>query len=323
MIGFDEFMAEALYGPTGFYATGRGAGRHRDFITSPELGPLFGAVVAHALDAWWDELGQPDPFVVIEAGCGPGALAAAVLLSQPRCHQATALTYVLVERSDVTRSEAYRRTPGLDEWPDLPERDAYPEGVHVVIANELLDNLVFKILERANGVWVELLVDDGAFVRGAPVEGFDHVEAPDGARIPWHTAAAEWLGRAKALVRRGHIALIDYGRPTTAELVGRDWLRTYQGHGRGFDPLDQPGSRDITTDIAFDQLSPDRLTRQADWLRSHGIDALVEQARATWTERAAIGDLVALKARSRVNEADALTDPTGLGAFLVAEWDLT
>nr|MBA2608206.1 hypothetical protein [Actinomycetota bacterium] len=56
-------------------------------------------------------------------------------------------------------------------------------------------------------------------------------------------------------------------------------------------------------------------------LRAHGIDGLVAAARATWRERAAIGDLEALKARSRVSEADALLDPSGAGGFLVAEWD--
>jgi hypothetical protein len=48
----------------------------------------------------------------------------------------------------------------------------------------------------------------------------------------------------------------------------------------------------------------------------------VAAARATWHERASLGDLDALKARSRVGEADALTDPSGLGAFRVLEWDV-
>ncbi len=300
MIPFDEFMHEALYGPSGFYATGRGAGRHRDFITSPEIGPLFGAVFANALDAWWDELGRPDPFVVIEAGAGPGALQRAIALAAPEC--ATALRYAEVEFAD--------------DWPD----DGAVGDVGVIIANELLDNLVFKILERSNGHWHELLVHEGQFVLGDPVDGFGHVDAPDGSRIPWHTAAADWLARAKSTFGRGHIALVDYGTATTQELVGRQWLRTFEEHGRGFDPLRKAGAQDITTDIGFDQLRPDRLTTQADWLRAHGIGALVDQARETWRERAGIGDLTALKARSRVNEADALLDPDGPGAFLVAEW---
>ena len=73
------------------------AGRRGDFITSPEVGPLFGAVVARALDTWWREVGEPDPFVVVEAGAGPGTLCRTVLAASPAC--APALRYVLVERS--------------------------------------------------------------------------------------------------------------------------------------------------------------------------------------------------------------------------------
>ena len=62
---------------------------------------------------------------------------------------------------------------------------------------------------------------------------------------------------------------------------------------------------------------------QADWLRGHGIEELVEEGRSIWRERASIGDLAAVRARSRVTEAEALLDPTGLGGFRVLEWDGT
>src|SRR6059058_1406893 len=85
-ISFTDYVELALYDPVdGFYASGGQAGRRGDFITSPEIGPLFGAVLARAIDAWWAELGQPDPFVVVEAGAGPGTLARAVLAERPRC----------------------------------------------------------------------------------------------------------------------------------------------------------------------------------------------------------------------------------------------
>ena len=59
---FDAFVEAALYDPDdGFYATRGAAGRRGDFLTCPEVGPLFGAVLARALDAWWDELGTPRP----------------------------------------------------------------------------------------------------------------------------------------------------------------------------------------------------------------------------------------------------------------------
>jgi SAM-dependent MidA family methyltransferase len=290
MIGFDEFMESALYGPDGFYASGRGAGRRgADFITSPELGPLFGAVIANALDGWWDELGRPDPYVVIEAGAGRGALRDAVVSAVQ-----TPVDYVTVEFND-----------------------PWPGDAHVVLANELLDNLPCKIVEHTSLTeWREVCVDGDAFVLGDVVDFA--ADAPVGARVPWHTAAQLWVERACLSADR--VVLFDYGTRTTAELAEREWLRTYRAHGRGGDPLAAPGSQDITTDVAFDQLSPDTLTTQAEWLRAHGVDALVAAARVTWTERAAIGDLEALKARSRVNEAEALLDPDGLGGFLVAEY---
>ena len=55
------------------------------FITSPEVGPLFGAVVSEALDRWWDALEQPDPYLVVEAGAGRGRLASDVVRAEPRC----------------------------------------------------------------------------------------------------------------------------------------------------------------------------------------------------------------------------------------------
>jgi SAM-dependent MidA family methyltransferase len=80
-------MEAALYEPdAGFFARGHGAGRARgDFVTSPEVGPLFGACVARALDRWWRDLGAPDPFVVLEAGAGPGRLCREVLRAEPEC----------------------------------------------------------------------------------------------------------------------------------------------------------------------------------------------------------------------------------------------
>jgi hypothetical protein len=120
------------------------------------------------------------------------------------------------------------------------------------------------------------------------------------------------------------VVVFDYAS-TSADLAGRpwsEWLRTYRGHERGGHPLERLGEQDITCEVPVDQLPPPaRDVTQAEWLRDHGIDELVEQGRAIWRERAAIGDLEAVRARSRVTEADALLDPNGLGAFRVLEWD--
>src|SRR5438270_10294661 len=107
---FDEFVDRALYGPSGFYASGRGAGRRGDFLSSPEVGPLFGTVVARALR------GAP---TIVEVGAGSGALASSI-------SAVLDVEYIQVEFAD-----------------ELPAR---VDGV--IIANELLDNLPFRLFER-------------------------------------------------------------------------------------------------------------------------------------------------------------------------------
>jgi SAM-dependent MidA family methyltransferase len=359
-IPYDEVIEAALYDPEhGFYAGGGAAGRRGDFLTSPEVGPLFGAVLGRAIDAWWADLGAPDPFVVAEAGAGTGALAVAVLAAQPAC--APALRWVLVERSAALRARhgehLHLSHPALALGPSVPDDDGLPRpaapgsgpqlvsltdlprppGPCVVLANELLDNLAFRVLERASDGWREVRVGLGhdeslAEVAVAATENLAvraqalAPDAPIGGRIPVQDAAAEWLRTALDTATGARVVVFDYAA-TTAELATRpegDWLRTYAGHERGTDALADLGRRDITGDVCVDQLArvrrPDLDRDQATFLRAHGLDELVEEGRRIWTERAAIGDLDALRARSRVAEAEALTDPSGLGAFRVLEW---
>lgn len=312
-------------------------------------------MLARGLDAWWSELGEPDPFVVVEAGAGRGALARAVLDAAPAC--AAALRYVLVERSEALRAEQAALLPlEPPHWAWGPtERDEdevepvtgtgplltslaeLPAAsfTGVVVANELLDNLPPLLLERTGSQWSEVRVGeaDGRFtevlVPAAPelaAEADRLVDAPDGARIPLQHAARDWLRAALATLERGRLVVVDYAdvTPSLARRPWTDWLRTYRAHQRGGLPLDDPGTQDVTCEIAVDQLArvrpPDADRSQAEFLRAHGLDALAEEARARWQERAHVGDLEAMRWRSRASEADALADPTGLGAFRVIEW---
>lgn len=320
-IPFDRFMYEALYGAEGFYTTRGSAGRRGDFLTSPEVGPLFGHVIANHLDAEWRRLGEPHEFTVIDAGAGPGTLARSVLAAGPDCLDA--LRYIAVEVSERQRAE---HPEGVESRPDMP--DGPFDGV--VVANELLDNLPFRLAVFDSG-WREAFVDSG---RDGAVEllsaPFDPVPdclpatATHGSRAPLLEAASAWVESARSQLRSGSLLVIDYGVGRTSELAERpwrDWLRTYRGNERGDHYLCAPGSQDITTDIAIDQLpEPDSLRTQAQFLRLRGIDALVEEGKRVWDEQAARPGLHAMKMRSRVSEAEALLDEVGLGGFLVAEW---
>jgi SAM-dependent MidA family methyltransferase len=314
---FDRYQDRCLYDPDlGFYArVGRAGRRGGDFITSPEVGPLFGATLARGLDRWWRELGEPPRFDVVEAGAGRGALAVSILGADPDC--AEAMHYTVVERSASLRTDAAEllgdRAVVVAELPEHVDHG-------VVVANELLDNLAVRVVEFTDDGWLELYVDDGGPTL-RPTELRPPWDVPVGARLPVPEAASAWVDDARRRLGGGRVVCIDYGVRDILELSGRPFLRTYRAHERGTDPFADPTSRDITCDVAFDQLPPaDELGSQADFLTDLGIDALVEEGRAIWSERAAIGDLAAVRGRSRVIEAEALTDPSGLGAFLVAEW---
>ncbi|MGI8936762.1 MAG: SAM-dependent methyltransferase [Iamia sp.] len=388
-VPFSMFVERALYDPDrGFYETGGRAGRRGDFVTSPEVGPLFGACLARALDGWWDDLGRPDPFLVDEHGAGPGTLARTVVVADPAC--GAALRWTLVERSAAERALHPDHLPHLGEldaqgrctdprWaapaggPLVSSAGARPDRpAHVVLANELLDNLPFDLLDRTADGWHEVRVTastpgDGPETRGpGPVAGArsspepsmpppeatdpdpaglvealaaaSHEDvtlarrlAPDaavGSRIPVQRRAGEWVAASLAqLAPGGRLLVIDYAT-STADLAGRpveEWIRTYAGHARGGAPLDAPGAQDITVEVCSDQLAlaarpPDLDRDQAAALRSWGLDELVDEGRRLWADNAGAPGIAALRARSRVTEAEALTDPTGLGAFRTLEW---
>jgi len=337
-------------------------------VTSPEVGTLFGALVARALDEAWRDQGEPDPFVVVEAGAGRGRLASDVLRARPAC--ASALRYVTVERSAALREAQHELLalepfedalgPAVHEDPDeaprpvpgvgpivaaLPELPAVPLRHGVVLANELLDNLPVRLVERGDEGWLEVrvgVVGGDRFVEVVlPALPELAVEAdrvaggvaiPTGARLPVPGATDEWLVAAGRALTTGRLILVDYA-DTAASMAERgqdEWLRTYRDHHRGAHPLVDPGAQDITCDVPVEHLvhAADRnrfrlvaAPTQREWLQALGVDEVVADARRRWDERAAIGDLEALAARSWVTEAAALTDPTGLGGHAVFVFD--
>ncbi|MGQ0826162.1 MAG: SAM-dependent methyltransferase [Actinomycetota bacterium] len=347
-ITFDTFMELALYDAEGgFFASGGRA--RRDFITSPEVGSLFGACVARAIDEHWRMLGAPDPYVVVEAGAGSGRLARDVLRGAPDCRHA--LRYLLVERSAPLRIEQAATLPL--EPPDealgpffhrATEDDPVPVPAAgpivaaledlpaqpftgVVLANELLDNLPFGIAQWDGRQWSEVRIalggDDRFVELLVPADDLDlPADLAVDTRVPIARGIHSWLSECARVLRDGAVVLFDH----TMTEPRPGWLRTYRGNARGAGPLAEPGTQDITSDVWLPDLvahaarvglHTSNVTTQADWLRAHGIEQLVDEGRQLWDEGAARGDLAALTGLSRVREAEALLDPTGLGAHRV------
>ena len=318
-ISFEQYMGLALYGEGGFYQDGGKAGRRGDFITSPEVGPLFAAVIARYLDDCWNEMGSPSSFDVVEVGAGTGTLARGIFDAQPKC--VSALKYVAVEISAAQRALHPDYVKSMADFPDR-------EINGVVLANELLDNLPFKLFVY-DGTWKEAFValgDDGKFV-----EVLRHVDnipevlpltAPLGSRAPIQVAASQWLLNVSQKLSRGRVLVFDYCSESTSEIAvtpWREWLRTYKDHERGKHYLLDPGSQDITTQVMIDQLRETIRTitfsTQSIWLENWGISGLVENGLKYWNDRKASPDVKAIKMISRSKEAPILTSESGLGSF--------
>ena len=122
-------------------------------------------------------------------------------------------------------------------------------------------------------------------------------------RAARHRPATDWVRERRRRFPEALVVVLDYAAATSALLEREgEWLRAYRSHDRVVDWLADPGRCDITIDLPTEQLaaigSP-IIETQAAFLRRHGIDALVEEGRRAWEASAHVGDLAALRARSR------------------------
>ena len=321
-ITFAEWMQAALYHPEhGYYRRRRPTvGTDGDFLTSPEVHPIFGAAVAAAVSDAWRELGRPAPFPVVEVGPGTAALAESMLRNlDQEAAQAISLTLVEPNRFAAARQrERLGDFPRIDWAEDLAEIP--PASAHLIIANELLDALPVHRLAYCRG-WRELRVgwDDARGFHDAPAPVADpallaplaDISPEPGTIAEVSPARAEMISVLAARLGSGFLLLFDYGYPR-ADLYAphhrQGTLATARRHVPGDDPYAHPGDQDLTTHIDLDQvreaafaagLSPLPVLSQADWLR--GLAPRILQP----------GDLAARRA------LDALTDPDGLGRISV------
>ena len=254
---FDRFMALALYAPgLGYYASasrkfGRMPASGSDFVTAPELTPLFGRTLAVQLAEALDQTGTRELW---EFGAGTGALALQLLDAlgdRIERYRIVDLSGTLRERQQQTLA----RHAGKLEWlSELPE-----EMRGVVVGNEVLDAMPVQLLVRSAGQWHER----GVVRQGA---GFAWADRPTALRPPIEVAGphdylTEIHPQAEAFVatladrlKQGAAFFIDYGFPEAEYYHPQRHMGTvmcHRGHQADGDPLADVGAKDITAHVNF------------------------------------------------------------------------
>ena len=272
-IGFDRYMAMALYEPgLGYYSSGKPVfGPGGDFVTAPELTPLFGAALSRQVGSWLAACGSAQP-LVIEFGAGSGALASQLLNSLERQGFGN-LRYQIVELSgDLRRLQ--RKTIAA-RMPQMVERiewlDAMPVGFRgVVIGNEVLDAMPVRTFEwdGARLLEVGVGIEDGRLGWAArPADaGLEQLVTQLGVdQSAWHLPyrseicpqQSAWLSTVAGAMQAGAILLLDYGFPAAEyyhpQRVGGTLMSHYR-HRSLTDPFVWPGLQDITAHVDFSRL---------------------------------------------------------------------
>lgn len=340
---FAEFMEEILYGENGFYTNGGGAGRSRDYLTSPEVGDLFGYVIADYIDAWYKTI-DGEHAIVVDAGCGPGSLVASI--ARKKLRSPSKIEFFLVDRSPEHRETSEEKLERVSPDFAWSVHEAIPacDRPTLMITNELLDNLVFNIGTTSDVYrsfdpdYVDKPLYSAFFGISGDIDIAAGANVPKDIadfRVPIHIGIANWLDEVQdATMQVGNLSLLffDYMKSVTA-MQDEDWLRLYADNKRlvGVDTvlnaLKSGVMGDITTDVIIEDLfllldqagfSKIKVDQQSDWLISNGIDDYCYRGAVKSAydqlEQFAKGNSQDTS-QGFIKEKETLTDEQGLGAF--------
>lgn len=268
-ISFAEFMHHALYAPgLGYYSAGAAKlGAAGDFITAPEISPLFGAVLARQSAFVLEQLGGGD---MLEPGAGTGALAVS-MLGKLGALGALPERYLILEVSPdlQERQEQRLRTEAPEHLSRVSWITNLPTDFSgVVVANEVADALPverFRIHDR-KVLQARVGVEDSgfswAYAEAPPAleDAVKHIEADlgvefdEGYESEVSLSVHHWVSELADAISSGFVLMIDYGvtrREYYARERNRGWLRCHFRHRAHNDPLILPGIQDLTSWIDF------------------------------------------------------------------------
>jgi SAM-dependent MidA family methyltransferase len=266
---FDQFMAMALYEPgLGYYANqqpkfGTMPQSGSDFVTAPELSPLFGAALAQQVAEALKATGTDE---VWEFGAGSGALAHQLLSELKRLgcpiqrYNIMDLSSTLKARQQAKLAKFGNQVQWLSQWPDTLQG--------VVVGNEVLDAMPVKLLKRIQGVWHErgVVVADVA----TQPDGLAWEDRPTELKPPLEPAGdhdylteiqpqgeafvASLAERMLASDKGGAAFFLDYGFPESEFFHPERHMGTvmcHQAHKADANPLAAVGLKDITAHVNF------------------------------------------------------------------------
>jgi SAM-dependent MidA family methyltransferase len=331
-ITFHDYMETVLYHPQhGYYVSRQPIGREGDYLTSPEVHPIFGALAGKQLLQCWQLLNEPATIDVFEQGAGTGRLARDILRWAARREPAfdRALRYRIVEISPSLRRQQQATLAdardGQIEWLDeLPEEI---EGC--VLSNELLDSFPVHRVVHDNGRLLEVYVSyrDGRFVEERRPASSERIaeyfaelglQSGEGCVCEVNLRAVDWMERIARSLRRGFVLTFDYGYE--AQELYAPWRRDgtllcFYRHNASTDPYARAGKQDMTAHVDFTTLM--RVGRQ------HGLEVAGFTTQARFLANLGIGagvDAIAKESPEALEEYYArrravqeLIDPAGLG----------
>ena len=335
-IPFSRFMELCLYAPgLGYYSAGATKfGATGDFVTAPELGPLFAACVADSVAPVLRQLGPEADFV--ELGGGSGAFAE-VALKRLLALDALPARYAILEPSADLRERQQQRLrerlnpllADLVEWLDEPPQQ---EWNGVLFANEVVDALPTPRFTLRDGEVLEehvALDGEGRFIRqdrpadallAAAVRHVERqLEAPfaDGYRFELLPQLPYWLQAVIGRMQAGALLFVDYGHPRREYYQPqRDdgTLRAFRAQHVVADLYAHPGLQDLTASVDFTALAEAcegagfefaGYCNQASFLLGNGLAQRLEEAEGKARDEAA-------RLRLR-QEAKQLTLPEAMG----------
>jgi SAM-dependent MidA family methyltransferase len=258
---FARWMDLALYAPgLGYYAAGAAKlGAAGDFVTAPELSPLFARTLATDVAAI---LAASPSREIVEWGAGSGRLAADLLAALDAA-KVEISRYAIVETSPTLRAQQRERLASDDRvaWLDTP-----PTRIGgTVLMNEVLDAIPPALVARRDGRWLErgvVVAADGAFAFADRPLVDAALEAAAAARFPpaidyaseINFAAEALVAQVAASLAEGALLVIDYGFPRGEYYhPQRDQgtLMAHYRHRASADVFLWPGLSDITAHVDF------------------------------------------------------------------------